>query len=63
VEKQKQDINLKKYQRFQRKVPWGLIRKIVIVAVLGSMIYYLMNNLPPKQKQAEGASEIEVLID
>ncbi|MDX1349415.1 MAG: hypothetical protein R3279_04170 [Putridiphycobacter sp.] len=59
----KPKINLKRHQRFQRQVPWALIRKIVIVAVLGGLVYYLMENIPSKQKQAQGASEIEVLID
>lgn len=43
---QKPKINLKRHQRFHREVPWALIRKIVIVFILGGLIYYLANYLP-----------------
>ena len=36
---EKPKVNLKQHQRFRREVPWALIRKMVIVAVLIGLIY------------------------
>lgn len=58
LDEQKPKINLKKYQRFRREVPWALIRKIVIVAILGGLIYYLANR--PPQNHSMDDSDIEV---
>ncbi|MFK8036790.1 MAG: hypothetical protein AB8B74_00760 [Crocinitomicaceae bacterium] len=53
-------INLKQHQRFRREVPWGLIRKIVIVSVLSGMIYYLVNNIPSNQISRSDGIEVEI---
>ncbi len=45
IDNQKPKINLKQHQRFKRQVPWGLIRKLVIVSILGGLMYYYIQNL------------------
>ena len=57
---EKPKVNLKQHQRFRREVPWALIRKMVIVAVLIGLIYYLVNNLPSNQSIDNTDFEIEV---
>ena len=59
-ENTKPKVNLKQHQRFTRQVPWGLIRKIVIVGILGGMVYYLANNLPSNQAPETDGFEVEV---
>lgn len=53
-------VDLKQHQRFQRQVPWALIRKIIIVAVLGGMIYYLAKNIPSNQAPETDSIEVEI---
>ncbi|MFD1553084.1 hypothetical protein DNU06_12200 [Putridiphycobacter roseus] len=57
---EKPKVNLKQHQRFRREVPWGLIRKLVIVAVLIGLTYYLIDNLPATQQVNAESFEIEI---
>lgn len=60
MEEDKPKVNLKQHQRFKREIPWALIRKIVIVGVLGGMIYYLANNIPTEEVDIIDGVEVEV---
>lgn len=41
----KPEINLRQFKRFEKQMPWGLIRKIVLFGLLGYAVYYSMNSL------------------
>ncbi len=63
----KPDINLKQYKRFERKFPWGLIRKIISFTVFALGIFYGSKYLEkhmssaPKQENSDGI-EVEFEI-
>ena len=62
-EDHKSKLDLKQHQRFKREVPWGLIRKIVIVGVMGILVYYLIQNIENTNKPTENQNGFEVEIE
>lgn len=66
MEENKPDINLQKYRQHQRRIPWGLIRKIIIGASTIGLIYYFINQMEGMQKEQEvkpAADEVEVDVE
>lgn len=51
------EINLKRFKRHERKIPWALIRKIIIAAILIGLTLYFTNSLKGKNKNSD---EIEI---
>jgi len=65
---EKPEINLRQYKRFNRKVPWSLIRKIVLFSVFGYLVFYGLNEFKFKTDQVSEPKpidnmEIDVIID
>lgn len=65
MKENKPEIDLHKYRQHQRKIPWGLIRKIIIGASTIGLIYYFMHQMEDIQKkeQQEKSKEIEVDVE
>ncbi|MFK8045278.1 MAG: hypothetical protein AB8B72_07275 [Crocinitomicaceae bacterium] len=56
-------INLKQHQRFRRQFPWGLIRKLVIVATMIGLFYYLMNTISDSKKPDNNPDSYEIEVE
>jgi len=63
MENSEPSINLKQHQRFKRQIPWGLIRKLVIVGMMGGMFYYLMNGLQDNKKSVESTKDYQIEVE
>jgi len=58
------DIDLKRFKKHQRKFPWAFIRKLIIVAVLLGLFYYIKTEFDKKSSQEIDSSEgIEVDVE
>lgn len=58
---EKPQIDLNKYRQHQKKIPWGLIRKIIIGVATILLLYYFVNQMENTQeKKSEKSDEIEV---
>lgn len=44
-EENKYGLNIRRHKQHNRKIPWTLIRKIVIVLILIGLLYYLRSTL------------------
>lgn len=53
----KPEINLKRFKSHERKIPWQLIRKVVIAAVIIGLSIYLSKSLKEK---SNSNNEIEL---
>ena len=50
-EEEKPSINLKRYQKYQREIPWGLIRKLILFGILFWLMYYGFSNLEGNKEE------------
>lgn len=53
-------VNLRQYQRFERKFPWSLILKIIIAGLLIAAILYMTKMLETTETAPENGIEVEV---
>ena len=66
MEENKPDIDLQKYRQHQRRIPWGLIRKIIVGAATLGLVYYFVNQMEEMKEQQEvkpAADEVEVDVE
>ena len=62
--KDKPQIDLNKYRSHQRKIPWVLIRKIVIVSIIIGLLYFFKDVMKgEKVKVVNPQDDIEVEIE
>ncbi|MEX1002281.1 MAG: hypothetical protein WDZ35_09230 [Crocinitomicaceae bacterium] len=57
-------LDLSKFRKHQRSIPWGLIRKVFIAIVFLVLFYYLFNTLqekPGSEQKADEGIEIELV--
>lgn len=62
-EKDQSPFNLHRFQKHQREIPWALIRKIVVVTILGGLIYYMINDSNSIQPVQQSTTEFEIEIE
>jgi len=64
MDEKNSDIDLRRFKKHQRKFPWVFIRKLIIVAVLLGLFYYIKTEFDRKSSQDNDASEgIEVDVE
>ena len=56
---EKPEIDLNKYRQHQKRIPWGLIRKIIIAITTILLMYYFIN----QEKQIDTSEGIEVDVE
>ena len=39
------ELDIRKYKKHEKKFPWGLVRKIIIAAILIGLFYYLQKEM------------------
>ena len=61
---EKPEIDLNKYRQHQKRIPWGLIRKIIIAITTILLMYYFINQVEEsKEKQIDTSEGIEVDVE
>jgi hypothetical protein len=59
----KPKIDLGRYRNHQRKIPWVLIRKIVILTVIIGLLYCFKDLMKSKEEKINPPEGIEVEIE
>ena len=59
MEEEKPDIDLAKYRKHKKEIPWPLIRKLIIAVILASVLLYLYNYEAKSTAQIDD-SELEI---
>lgn len=57
------EIDLNRFRKHQRRIPWVLIRKIVIVSVIIGLLYFFKDLLKQKSTNQENQNGIEVEVE
>jgi hypothetical protein len=57
---ERNQINLKQYKKHEKKFPWALIRKIIVVALMFGLLFYLSRTVMSKPDPKSNEIKIQI---